>query len=86
MGFIQREQSKHDSVSTGSAILPSIGWGWCTILKPSLCIKISSQKKVIRLSDFIYSTSEICKIFSMFISFSPANLKKASSKFVLTLI
>lgn len=54
IGFIDNEQSKHESVMRGSAILPSIGCGWWTILKPSLCIKISSQKKVMRLSDLTY--------------------------------
>lgn len=28
IGCIDNEQSRHDSVSTGSAIFPSIGWGW----------------------------------------------------------
>lgn len=41
IGFIEMEQSRQDKVITGSAMFPSIGWGWCTILNPSLCIKIN---------------------------------------------
>lgn len=28
IGCIDREQSKQDNVKTGSAMFPSIGWGW----------------------------------------------------------
>lgn len=41
IGFIDKEQSKQDSVIRGSAIFPSIGCGWCTILNPSWWIKIN---------------------------------------------
>lgn len=41
IGFIDKEQSKHDKVIRGSAIFPSMGWGWWTILNPYLCIKIN---------------------------------------------
>lgn len=86
MGFIDKEQSKQDNVIKGSAIFPSIGWGWCTILNPSWCIKINSQKKVTRLRDLTSYTSVICNKFKIFESFYWASLKKVSSKFVFTLI
>ena len=38
IGCIDSEQSKHDKVNSGSAILPSIGCGWYTSLNPFLCI------------------------------------------------
>lgn len=86
IGFMESEQSKHDSVNKGSAILPSIGCGWWTILNPSLCMKISSQKKVIKLKDFTSSTSVTSRRLRILANFYWDSLKKASSKLVLTLI
>lgn len=41
MGFMDKEQSRHAKVRSGYPILPSIGVGWNTILKPFLCMNVS---------------------------------------------